>query len=90
MQKRKSFDPDAESIVLPNQKKKKAAVKRERWSNVTVILLKEYMPTVPRGDFRKELVAKGIIQNVKFTQSMSSVEAENQILHASSSKLTSL
>ena len=62
MQKRKLFDPDVESTVLPNQKKKKA-VKSERWSNVTVA--KGIHAKSSKGRFRKELAAKGVIQSVK-------------------------
>ena len=75
------FDPSAQSIVLPMQKKKKAAItKRERPSNITVVMMKEYCTSIPKGKVRQKLAAKGRILSVRFSRSMSCQEVTNQII----------
>ena len=78
--KRECFDPTAESIVLPMQKKKKAAAKRDRASNVTVVMLKEYSSSIPKGKVRQNLAATGRILSVRFSRCMSGQEVTNQLI----------
>ena len=74
------FDPVAESIVLPQQKKKKAAKKKKlRPSNVTVIMMEEYCPVIPKGKIRHKLASSGKIQTIKFYRTM---EVKNQLIRA--------
>ena len=74
------FDPAAESIVLPLQKKKKAATKRERPSNIITIMMKEYSPSIPKGKVRQKLASQGRILSVRFSRSMSAQEVSNQLI----------
>ena len=76
------FDPVSESVVLPKQKKKKAAIKRQRQSNITVIMMKEYCTVIPKGKARQKLSSKGRIQSLRFSRIMSNLEVENQIIRA--------
>ena len=76
------FNPTAESVVLPLQKKKKAATKRERPSNVTVIMMKEYSCSIPKGKVRQRLASEGRILNIRFSRRMSSQEVSNQIIRS--------
>lgn len=67
--KQPSFDPTAECIALPNQRKKKSATKgREKSASVRVVMLKSYSKTVPRGKRRQLLVTKGRVKTVKLVQ----------------------
>ena len=77
---RDAFDPVAESIVLPKQKKKKAAISRPRATNITVIMMKEYSPSIPKGKRRQSLATSGRIQTLKFTRTMTQLEVKNQII----------
>ena len=76
------FDPVAESVVLPRQKKKKAAITKQRPSQVTVVMMKEYCPTIPKGKFRQKLASKGKIQTLRFTRIMTHSEVRDKILDA--------
>ena len=61
-----SFDPTAECVVLPQQKKKKSAIKsHQKPSTVTVVLLKYYSCIVPKGKRRQALALKGRVKPVK-------------------------
>ena len=62
-----SFDPSTECVVLPMQKKKKAATKRQRPGNITVIMMKEYSSTIPKGKRRERLTSKGRILSLRFS-----------------------
>ena len=80
--RRVDFDPSAESIVLSRQKKKKAAIKRQRSTTISVIMLEKYSSTIPKGILRKRMAAKGKIQGIKFTREMSFQEVKNKIIRA--------
>ena len=66
------FDPTSECCASSAQRKKKAA-------NVPVMLLKKYVPNIPRGKFRNELKSQGRVQTIQFRRSMSSLEVKCQI-----------
>ena len=76
------FDPAAESVVLPMQKKKKCATKRQRPCNVTVILMKEFSPKIPKGKIRQRLASKGRILSLRISRSMTNQEVKNQVVRA--------
>ena len=61
------------------QKKKKAAIKRQRPNNVTVVMMKEYSSTIPKGKVRQKLASN---LSLRFTCTMSSQEIRNKIIHA--------
>lgn len=64
------------------QKKKKAATKRQRPSNITVIMMKEYSSTIPKGKLRQRLSTRGRILSLRFSRNMSNLEVKNQIIRA--------
>ena len=76
------FDPTSECCVAREQKKKKAANSQGRVTNVQVVLLKSFIPSLPRGKRRTELKDSGLIQTVQFKRSMSPLEVKNQIIRA--------
>ena len=78
--RKRSFDPSTECVVLPMQKKKKAATKKQRPSNITVVMMKEYSSTIPKGKRRERLTSKGRILSLRFSRSMSNLEVKNQII----------
>lgn len=79
---REPFDPAAESVVLKRQKGKKCGIKRQRASKISVIMLDEFSPTLPRGKMRSKLASKGKIQSLQFTRYMSAKEVRSEIFHA--------
>lgn len=75
------FDPTAECIVLPQQKRKKSAIKsHNKPSTVTVVLMKEYTCIVPKGKRRQVLASRGRVKQVKLQQKMKPVEVKDAIL----------
>lgn len=78
----KKFDPVAESIVLPRQMKKKAAIVRERTKSISVVMMDEYVPVIPKGKARERLATKGQILSLKFTRLMKPEEVKSKILKA--------
>ena len=76
-----SFDPTAECVVLPQQKKKKSAIKsNQKPSTVTVVLLKDYSCIVPKGKRRQALALQGRVKPVKLMRRMKPVEVKEAIL----------
>ena len=73
------FDPSSECCASSSQKKKKAANAQGRVTNVQVMLLKDYIPNIPRGKFRNELKSQGRVQTLQFRRSMSPLEVKSQI-----------
>ena len=73
------FDPTSECCASSAQRKKKAANSQGRVTNVPVMLLKKYVPNIPRGKFRNELKSQGRVQTIQFRRSMSSLEVKCQI-----------
>ena len=77
----KGFDPTGTSVVLPQQKKKKAAIKpKQRPVNATVVMLKKFSTCVPKGKLRQQLAAEGRILNMKFHREMTADEVKRKIL----------
>ena len=74
------FDPTSECCVQEKQKKKKAATTEGRVTNVQVILLKCFTPSLPRGRRRTELKDSGRIKMLQFKRSMSPHEVLSQIV----------
>ena len=74
------FNP-TQSVVLPQQKKKKAAIKKtaERAVTIRVVLMKDYTSSVPKKRLKDELVAEGRIQSIRVLRSMSAREVKNLI-----------
>ena len=75
------FDPTNECGVAREQKKK-AANSQGRVTNVQAVLLKSFIPSLPRGKRRTELKDSGLIQTVQFKRSMTPLEVKNQIIRA--------
>lgn len=78
----KPFDPAAHSVVRDRQMKKKAAIKRQRDSTMTVVMMDHYSPSIPKGKNRQKLASKGKIQSIKFNRGMSYQEVKNKIIRA--------
>ena len=74
------FDPTSECCVQDKQKKKKAATTKGRVTNVQVILLKCFTPSLPRGRRRTELKDSGRIKMLQFKRSMSPHKVRSQIV----------
>ena len=61
---RKPFNPGADCVVAKEQKKKKAAIKRnQRPVTVTVMLMPTYSCNVPKRKARQELISKGRVNS---------------------------
>ena len=73
------FDPTSECCASSSQKKKKAANAQGRVTNVQVMLLKDYIPNIPRGKFRNELKSQGRVQTLQFRRSMSPLEMHSGV-----------
>lgn len=81
--KKSGFDPNADCVVIQAQKKKKAAIKgKQRPISITVVMLRSYLPTVPKGKMRKNLASEGRIQNIGVTRDMTNLQVRNKIVRA--------
>lgn len=80
-EQRLPFNPSAESVVLTQQKKKKAAIKKTIQKPVTiqVVLMKDYSSSVPKNKHKDELKAAGRIQYIRFFRRMSARDVKNLI-----------
>ena len=79
--KRPSFDPNAECIVTPNQKKK-LATKKEKAASVRVVRPKNFTKALPKGKRRRVLSSQGRMKTVKLVCSMTALQVKNIILRA--------
>ena len=80
------FDPSAECVVLSQQKKKKAAIKGKlKTHSVTVVMMKAFERSVPKGKKRQKLFSEGRIQTLKLTRCMNACEVNRAIIRAFSS-----
>ena len=78
-----SFDPAAESVVSSQQKKKKAAIRpKQRTISVSVVMMKKYSSTIPKGKERHSLASEGRILSMKVTRGMSAKEVKDKISKA--------
>jgi hypothetical protein len=78
-----AFDPSAESVVSSQQKKKKAAIRpKQRTVSVSVVMMKKYSSTIPKGKERQSLASEGRILNMKVTRGMSAKEIKDKISKA--------
>ena len=76
------FDPN-ECVAEPQQKKKKRAYSSQgRPVNITVVLLKSFSSTIPKGKLRKALKDSGRIKTVALTRLMSAQQVRNSIIRA--------
>ncbi len=69
--RKRAFDPQSESLVLSNQRKKKAGIKSVRQVTREVLLLSDYTPKIPKGKFRTEMKR---IKSLQFTRIMTPKE----------------
>jgi len=77
------FDPSAECVALPQQKKKKAASKgNTKPAVVTVVLMKDFSRRGPKGKVRQKLYSDGRIQPVSLRHTMSFLQVKNAIIRA--------
>lgn len=74
------FDPAAESVVLPKKRQKKAAISRKRFTNVTVAMMQQYSPLIPKKEGRQKLISSRRAQTLPFSRTMSKAEVKNQII----------
>ncbi len=75
-----AFDPTAECVAAPQQKKKKAAVQVIRPVSRDVILMKQIPTSVPKLNQRKDLKRELRQQTLLFTRRMSSLQVNNVIV----------
>lgn len=80
----KKFDPSADCVVLDSKRKKKAAIKRkpERFVTISVVMMKKFIPSIPKGKQRQRLASQGRMQGLKVTHSMNGQEIRNKIMDA--------
>ena len=74
------FDPTAECLALPQQKKKKAAGLVLRPTSREVVLMKAFRSVVPIKKFRSELKSERRIQSLQFKRTMSPEEVKQVII----------
>ena len=77
---KRPFDPSAECVALPQQKKKKAAGIGLRAISREVVVMKEFRNVVPIKKFRSELKNERRIQNLKFKRSMTPSQVKSVII----------
>ena len=77
---KRAFDPTAECVALPQQKKKKAAGASTQATNREVVLMKSFRSTVPIKKFRSELKKERRIQTLQFKRSMTPLQVKNVII----------
>ena len=91
-EKKRPFDPLADSVVEPQKKKKKRAipthvkkaavpVKRGKPTNMKVFMLDKNQRKVPKGEDRKRLERRDQVQTVKIYRGMNSDELKEAILN---------
>ena len=90
-EKKRPFDPLADSVVEPQKKKKKRAIpthvkkaipmKRGKAMNVKVFMLDKNQRKVPKGEDRKRLERRDHVQTVKIYRDMNSDELKEAILN---------
>ena len=73
--RKRSFDPNSESVVRSNQRKKKAGIKTVRPVTREVVVLSGYTPKVPKSRVRQKLRDDGRIKSLQFTRIMTAEEA---------------
>ena len=73
-EKKRPFDPLADSVVEPQKKKKKKAIpsKKSKPTNLKVFMLDKQQRKVPKGEARKQLERKDRVQVVKIYREMDS------------------
>ncbi len=77
------FDPNADCVVSDAHRKKKAAIKgKQRSVSVSVVMLRQYISTIPKGKARKKLLSEGRIQSIAATRNMTNLQIRNKILRA--------
>ena len=72
------FNPNADCVVIGEQRKKKAAIKKRPSRPV----MKNFSPIVPKGKVRQELVTTGKIQTMRVTKETSSSVIQEKIVKA--------
>ena len=82
-EKKRPFDPLADSIVEPQKKKKKKAIpsKKSKPTNLKVFMLDKQQKKVPKGEARKRLEKKDRVQVIKIHREMDSDELKEAILN---------
>ena len=73
-----TFDPSAECVALPQQSKKKRAI-RNRTCRMSVFLINDVKRGVPRGNYRKDLRKKGKEAIVEVRRNMSPQQVKRVI-----------
>ena len=84
----KVFDPTAECVALPQQKKKKAA--RQKSLSVDVFLLPRFSRNVPKRKDRKALKDAKRNKKISITRQMSTQQVKNTILREFGTDFTHL
>ena len=75
------FNPNMECVATEARRKKKAAIKgKQRSVTVNVVMLKQYLPFIPKGQARKKLSSAGRIRNISVSRDMTSLEIRNKIV----------
>lgn len=80
---RPKFDVSKNCVAVKNKKTTPAKGKGiQRPMTVSVVLMKEYSPLVPKNKDRQKLTSEGRILSIKVTRNMSSQEIKNLIIRA--------
>ena len=84
-EKKRPFDPLADSVAEPQKKKKKKAIpsKKNKPTNLKVFMLDKQQKKVPKGEARKQLEKKDRVQVIKIYREMDSDELREAILKRS-------
>ena len=65
---------------MKNKKATRAAKGVQRPMTVSVVMMKEYCPIIPKNKARQKLVSEGRILSIKVTRGMSNREIKNLII----------
>ena len=79
----KPFNPRSPCVASANMKKKKAAIKPiNKDSHVSVMMMKEFSPKLPKGAARLEMIAEGRLQSVRIGRLMTPEEVKAKLCEA--------
>ena len=75
------FNPNADCVVIGEQRKKKAAFPKRpsRPISTSVVMMKEFSPVVPKGKVCQDVVLKGKIQTMRTTKDTLSAVVREKI-----------
>ncbi len=83
-EEQKTFNPTADCVVIEEQRKKKAAIKKAKpkYKSVPVMMMKDFSPSVPKGKVRQRLVSRGRVQTLRVTSETTAAAVRSKIQKA--------